>query len=48
MTDRKPYVTPTVTKLGSVHEMTLYFNKVGPVSDVYSATVPIIGSVVSK
>jgi hypothetical protein len=40
------YVSPSITELGSVQSMTLtYYNKVGPSADVYSASVPIVGSI---
>ena len=41
------YTPPTVTDLGTVRDMTLDLNKVGFESDVYSAIVPIVGSIVT-
>jgi hypothetical protein len=43
---KQPYMRPAVTSLGSVQERTLQnFNKIGPAEDVYSASVPIVGSI---
>lgn len=41
------YQPPTITELGSVRDLTLGLNKVGNNPDIYSAVVPIIGSIVS-
>jgi len=41
------YTTPTVTTLGSLHELTLDFNKIGHTPDVYSSAVPIVGPIVT-
>jgi hypothetical protein len=41
------YEPPTVTELGSLRDLTLQkSNKVGTVHDGYSATTPLVGSVV--
>jgi hypothetical protein len=39
------YIAPEVTVLGSVHQLTLADNKVGPDPDIYSQVVPIVGSI---
>jgi len=41
------YSPPTVTELGTIRELTLAMNKVGTRSDIYSNTVPLVGSLVS-
>lgn len=48
MTDRSAYVRPTITKLGTVHELTLAnpFNKIGHATDAFSTVVPgLVGSI---
>jgi hypothetical protein len=40
------YTAPTVTVLGSVRDLTLVDNKIGADPDIYSSTVPIVGSIV--
>ena len=45
--EKLTYSAPAITTLGSVHELTLSFNKVGPNADVYSANIPIVGSIVA-
>jgi hypothetical protein len=39
------YTAPQVTVLGSVRDLTLASNKIGPDPDMYSQVVPIIGSI---
>jgi hypothetical protein len=39
------YTAPKVTVLGTLHELTLVGNKIGPDPDMYSNVVPIIGSI---
>ena len=42
-----PYEAPEMKTLGTVHEMTLYKNKVGPDSDMFTGLTGISGSIVS-
>lgn len=39
------YTAPKVTVLGSVRDLTLADNKIGSDPDIYSQTVPIVGSI---
>ncbi len=44
---KKPYDSPSFSTLGSVHQMTLQtYNKVGDASDAFSATTPLVGSLI--
>ncbi len=44
------YDEPTITELGSVRDFTLegagFGNKVGRQSDIYSKSVPLVGSII--
>ena len=42
------YTPPKVTELGTVRDLTLAdsFNKIGFSHDVYSSTIPLLGSIV--
>jgi hypothetical protein len=40
----QPYEAPALTEIGTVHELTLLFNKVGPNADAFSNIVPLVGS----
>jgi hypothetical protein len=41
------YEAPSITELGSVHELTQKFNKIGPSSDLFSRITPLVGSIVA-
>lgn len=42
----KSYDAPTVKALGSLRDLTLEFNKPSGPPDIYSSTVPVVGSLV--
>ena len=46
---KKPYTPSQITEIGSFHDLTLAFNKVGPNSDQFSTiNNGIVGSVVPR
>ncbi len=42
------YVSPTITTIGTLADMTRAFNKIGGQADQYSASIPVVGSLVSR
>jgi hypothetical protein len=42
----KKYESPSIERLGSLREMTLNNNKIGPNPDGFSADINIVGSIV--
>lgn len=42
------YVSPKITTIGTLADMTRAFNKIGGSADQYSSAIPVVGSLVSR